>query len=405
VVTSPATPEIGSPEQGPPRPSWPEGASLTAILQDVRDRLGADTSTVLLVDRTRTVLQPTATVGLDRTTRGAPPVPIGEGFAGRVAQTRQPVIIGEVGPDNVINPVLINHGVRSLLGVPILVGSELLGVLHVGRLEHHDFTDDEVLRLTEVATSLGEVLRRRFIDEAHTAALALQRSLLPTAVRAPEGLQVAARYVPAEGDLGGDWYDVFELPGDRLALVMGDVVGHGLDAAVVMGRLRSVLRAYALEHDDPAEVLTRLDQKICHFETDVFATVLLGIAEAPYDEWLFSSAGHLAPVVTTGGEPAREADVPVDRLLGLTAGSPRRTTPVTVPPGGLLCMFTDGLVERRPAAGEPDVDIVGENVDLLRTVLADVRDAESACIQVLSRLVGDHLAEDDIALLVARRLP
>lgn len=381
---------------------WPPHATLNQILEDVRRQMSSGTATVLLVDSDRVRLEAAAAVGLDRTTRTARAIPIGQGFAGRVAQTRQPVIIDEVSSDNVLNQVLINHGVRSLLGVPITVGSELLGVLHVGQFHTHAFDDDAALRLSEIAKDLGVVLQRRFIDDAHIAALALQRSLLPTAFRVPEGIEIAARYVPAEGDLGGDWYDAFPLPDGRLALVIGDVVGHGLPSAVIMGRLRSALRSYALEHDDPAEVLRRLDQKICHFEPDQLATVLLGLAPPPYSEWTFSSAGHFAPIIASPGLPPRQAEVPVDPLLGVAPNAPRRSTQVSVGRGGLLCMFTDGLVERRPAPEDGDRDLVTENIETLRKALDAPEDPESACIHVLADVVGDHTAEDDIAVLVAR---
>lgn len=371
------------------------------MLDTVRSTMHADTATVLVLDRTRTILEPLATVGLDRTLRRARAVPMGQGFAGRVAQTRQPVSLTQVDSSTVVNPVLLDHGVQSLLGVPVMDGSELLGVLHVGFLRRHPASDTEVRLLTEFAAELGAVLHDRFVDQEHTAALALQRSLLPTAVSAPHGISISARYVPADGDLGGDWYDVFELPGGRLGLVMGDVVGHGLDAAIVMGRLRSALRAYALEHDDPAEVLSRLDRKICHFEPDALATVTFGVATAPFTQWQFSSAGHYPPLVGTPGQPARIADLPPDRLLGVSPDPPRRSTLVTVPTAGLLCLYTDGLVERRPERGGSYVDMVDDNTARLASALADAGDPEMACIRALSDVVGDHIAKDDIAILVA----
>jgi serine phosphatase RsbU (regulator of sigma subunit) len=326
---------------------------------------------------------------------------MGEGFAGRVAQTRQPVSLTQVDRSTVVNPVLLAHKLQSLLGVPVMDGSELLGVLHVGYLRQHQADDADIRVLTTWAGELGAVLHDRFVDAEHTAALALQRSLLPTAVRAPEGIAIAARYVPADGDLGGDWYDVFTLPGGRLGLVMGDVVGHGLDAAIVMGRLRSVLRAYALEHDDPAEVLARLDRKICHFEPDVLATVIFGVAAAPFTQWRFSSAGHYPPLVGKPGGSVAAADLPSNRLLGVEPDAPRDSTLVTVPADGLLCLYTDGLVERRPAPRGSYTDLLDHNTARLARAIADAADPEMCCIRALAEVVGNHVAEDDIAVLVA----
>ena len=383
---------------------WLSAASLAEILHDVRREMGSDTATVLLVDASRSVLEPAATVGLDRVTRGAPPVPIGRGFAGRVAQLRRPVVIESLSRGDVINQILIIRGIKSLVGVPITVGSELLGVLHVGRFRPHAATDEEILHLSDLARDLGAALKRRFIDDSHVAALALQRSLLPTTLRdVPDGMEIAVRYVPAEGDLGGDWYDAFRLPGERLALVMGDVVGHGFEAAIIMGRLRSALRSYALEHRDPAEILTLLDQKICHFEPDCLATVVLGIAEAPYGQWAFSSAGHFAPMLSAPGREPGPVDLPIDRLLGVGGPTLRRTTRVDLPTDGMLGLYTDGLVERRPTPGATEHDLLQDNLDLLAKSLGAGEDAESACIHILVDVVGDHVAEDDIALLVARR--
>ena len=376
---------------------------LHEALDRIHRDMSADTATVLLLDRTRTVLETVATIGLDPTLRGARRVPLGAGFAGRVAATRQPVFLNDVTAAVVINPVLLDHGVRSLLGVPIMDGSELRGVLHVGFLRHHELGHREQRLLSDHADTLGKLLRHHFKDSEHTAALALQRSLLPTAPTAPDGLEIAVRYVPADGELGGDWYDVFELPDGRFCLVIGDVVGHGLDAAIVMGRLRSALRSYALDYDRPDEVLTRLDRKICHFEPGVLATVLLGIARPPYDLWHFSSAGHFPPVIAPRGEAGTALEVKPDPLLGIAPDHKRHSTAVTLPHGGRLCLFTDGLIERRPAAGQVAEQILEANLQRVEESLADAADPEMACIRLLTGVVGDVDAQDDIAVLVAQR--
>ncbi|WP_300682949.1 GAF domain-containing SpoIIE family protein phosphatase [Nocardioides sp.] len=376
---------------------------LRRLLAGIRDQLGADTLTLLLLDHQRTVLEPAATIGLDPTLRGARPVPLGFGFAGRVAQSRQVVLLAEVTADQVINPVLVAHGLRTLLGAPVMDGSELVGVVHVGYLDPRQVCDEDRRTLAGLATTLGDLLRQGSQSSDNTAALVLQRSLLPAAPVSPPGIELAARYVPADGDLGGDWYDAFELPGQRLCLVMGDVVGHGLQAAIVMGRLRSALRAYALDHDTPDEVLTRLDRKICHFEPDVQATVLVGMAEAPYDVWQFSAAGHFAPFLATPDGPGEAVPVPHDALLGVMPDVRRRATVVSVPEGGRLCLFTDGLVERRPTSDQSAEELLDQGFARLSAALAAPGDAEMSCIRVLTGVVGDAVAEDDIAVLIAQR--
>jgi serine phosphatase RsbU (regulator of sigma subunit) len=168
-----------------------------------------------------------------------------------------------------------------------------------------------------------------------------------------------------------------------------------------MGRLRSALRAYALDHPDPAEVLARLDRKICHFEPDAFATVAFGVSSAPFTDWQFCTAGHHPPLVGTPGGSAAPADLPPGRLLGVAPDASRHSTRVTVPPGGFLCLYTDGLVERRPTPGRPVRDPVEENTARLARALVDADDVEMACIRALAEVVGDHVSDDDIAILVA----
>ncbi len=405
-TAGPGPTPVGAHTLSPPPHDHAEAiGGLSSMLDKVRSEMGADTGTVLVLDSTRTHLEPLATVGLGRTLRRARRVPLGRGFAGRIAQTRQPVSLTTVNAATVVNPVLVDRGVQSLLGVPVMHGSELLGVLHVGFLHDHPASDVEKRQLTEFAAEFGAVLHEQGVVTEHTAALALQRSLLPTVLTAPEGVSIAARYIPAAGDLGGDWYDVFELPDGRLGLVMGDVVGHGLESAIVMGRLRSSLRAYALEHEDPAEVLWRLDRKICHFEPGAFATVIYGVASAPFTQWLFSSAGHYPPLIGLPGRPAFPADFAPDRMLGVSPDAHRTSTTVNLAPGALLCLYTDGLVERRPGHSGSSNDPVTENRDLLGRALGEGGDPEMGCFRALADVVGDPVSDDDMAILVARLDP
>ena len=176
--------------------------------------------------------------GLDRSRRAWVRVPVGKGFAGQIAANRAPVVLDEVTKTNVYNPILRESGVRALAGVPLVDDGDLVGVLHVGSFTPRKFDDGDLATLNDLADEVVEHIQHTRIGAMHTAALVLQRSLIPTIPPRIPGLDIAGRYVPAEGDLGGDWYDVFTLPDGRLSLVMGDVVGHGLPAAVVMGRIK-----------------------------------------------------------------------------------------------------------------------------------------------------------------------
>ena len=375
---------------------------LTTALRQIRARLKADTAIVLTLDYTRRVLEPFVMSGLDRSRRAWVRVPVGKGFAGQVAASRAPMVIDEVTEANVYNPILRASGVRSLAGVPLFDDGTVIGVLHIGSFTPRHFDDHDLAKLTEAADEVVELIRDTTTGAMHTAALVLQRSLIPSIPPPVTGLDIAGRYVPAEGDLGGDWYDVFTLPDGRLSLVMGDVVGHGLPAAVVMGRLKSALRAYALTRDDPAEVLSLLDFDMSQFEPDVMATVIYGVASAPYDTVTFSAAGHWPPIVAHADGTSTIVEASQDVALGVDASAQRTTFDVALEPGGALCLFTDGLLEVQHDADPHQVlkVLAGRVAELDAT-----ESAELSSSRLLSDAIGPSANLDDIALLLVRRLP
>jgi anti-anti-sigma factor len=197
--------------------------------------------------------------------------------------------------------------------------------------------------------------------------------------------------------VGGDWYDVFALPSGEVCTVIGDVAGTGLKAAVIMGRMRSALRAYALQTTDPAEVLDRLDRKIRHFEPQAMATVLYAVFTPALDQVQISCAGHLPPLIAVPGQPAVPVDVFPDLLIGVPGTAPRRAKTVTVPTGAVLCLYTDGLVERR---GRP----IDDGIDRLAASLT-ATEPETGCALVMGGMADYILHEDDVALLLLRRTP
>jgi serine phosphatase RsbU (regulator of sigma subunit) len=375
-------------------------SDVTELLEQVRRDLAADEASLLMMDTTGSMLIPVASSGLD--TPAGFRVPIGAGFAGRVAATGRPLMLAEVTADNVLDPAVHRRGIRSLLGVPVSGRSGLLGVMHVGSIAARTFSEADTRQLRQAASRLADDVSRRRASEEHIAALVLQRSLLPTRSPRIAGLDLAARYIPADGDLGGDWYDVFQLPGERIGIVMGDVAGHGLAAAVVMGRLRSALRAYALEHDDPAEVLRLLDMKISYFEAGAVATVLYAVADPPYDRFTISCAGHLPPFLIPVEGATQPVPMPADPPMGVRGSWTRHTTTVQLPVGASLCLFTDGLVERRPTDEVTVADQLTDGIERLRTALR-AGDPDTACSDVLTDLLGDDVTEDDVALLIVRR--
>jgi phosphoserine phosphatase RsbU/P len=195
----------------------------------------------------------------------------------------------------------------------LLVHGAVLGVLHVGTLRDRIFTTDDAALLQLAADRAAMAVQSLRSREDHAAAISLQRSLVPSALPTVRGAEVAARYVPGSGHVGGDWYDVFVLPSGELGMVVGDVAGSGLGTAVIMGRLRSALRAYALEFRGPAEVLGKLDRKMQYFEeADVMATVSYAVLDPDTGQLAISSAGHLPPVIAA---PASAVPWPRSRSI------------------------------------------------------------------------------------------
>ena len=368
---------------------------LAKLLERTRDALQADTAAVLLLDYSSGQLIATAAAGLEEEVHQGVRIPVGRGFAGRIAAEHRPVILDHVDHTTVLNPILWAKGIQSMMGVPMVAGGKVIGVLHVGSLTPRQFTGHDTELLQLAADRAAAAVQSMTAQADRLAAVALQRSLVPTALPAVAGAELAARHIPGSGGVGGDWYDVFSLPSGELCVVVGDVAGSGLPAAVIMGRMRSALRAYALETRDPAEVLHRLDRKMQHFEPDAMATVLYAVIDPGLEQMNICLAGHFPPVIAYPGQPAELASVATGVIIGLADQLRRPVTTVPIPPGTLLCFYTDGLIERR-----------GELIDdglarLCRSITA--QSPEAACAAVMHALAGSGPARDDIALLMVRR--
>jgi phosphoserine phosphatase RsbU/P len=364
---------------------------LDTLLERVREILEVDTAAILLIDRSSREMVATAAKGIEEEVRSGIRIPIGQGFAGRVAAERRAVILENVDHTNVRNPILLDLGIRSLVGVPLIADGDTIGVLHVGTLGSRSFSDHDAELLQLVADRAALAINAGLLKQDRTVATALQRSLLP---RLPEisGLEIAARYLPGHDRLvGGDWYDVFELPAGHVGAAIGDVVGHGLRSATVMGRIRNALRAYALDSDDPAAVLTRLDDMVCHFEPDEMATVLYGVFDPDRRRMTVSVAGHPLPLMTSPTADAQLVDAPADPPIGSAAAAPRRATEVPVSEGATIYFFTDGVVERR-----------GEHIDVGLERLRETAipgPPHRGCTRIVSQLLAGAQPDDDAAVL------
>jgi PAS domain-containing protein/anti-sigma regulatory factor (Ser/Thr protein kinase) len=300
-------------------------------------------------------------------------------------------------------------GVHSTMSVPIQARGQTLGVAVLTRYRRPDpFTPDDVLLAEEITARAGICIdnARRFSRERETA-LTLQRSLLPRSLPRTAAVEAASRYLPAaRAGVGGDWFDVIPLSGMRVAMVVGDVVGHGIQASATMGRLRTAVRTLADIDLAPDELLTHLDDLVVRLSAEagnegrpgeVGATCLYAVYDPVSRRCTLARAGHPAPVMLTPGGTAREVDLPAGPPLGL-GGLPFESAELALPEGSVLSLFTDGLLESR----ERDVDA---GHALLCEALAVPSDSlEEICDRLLHALLPPGGSSDDVALLLARTL-
>ena len=241
------------------------------------------------------------------------------------------------------------------------------------------------------------------ITGGHAMAVTLQQSLLPRGLPEQNAVDAAYRYLPAHAGVGGDWFDVIPLSGARVALVVGDVVGHGLHAAATMGRLRTAVHNFSALDLPPDELLSHLDDVVSRIDQEeaangaesaiIGATCLYAIYDPVTRRCELARAGHLPAVLVHGDGVVEIPDTPVGPPLGLR-GLPFTTTELDLPEGTQIVLYTDGLVEARTR----DIDI---GLGLLRDALAVAgRSPEDTCQAVLEALLPTR-AEDDVALLVA----
>jgi PAS domain S-box-containing protein len=246
----------------------------------------------------------------------------------------------------------------------------------------------------------AEARLRQFAEREHTIAETLQRSLLPERLPEIDGLEIAARYRPAGrgAAVGGDWYDALERADGRVALVVGDVVGHGLRAAAIMGQLRNAFRAYGLAEASPAEVMARVNRLVMSGEEEVMATALYLVLDRETGDVSFASAGHPPPLVLS---PEGARFLEGGRAVPVGAAEPGifRETTAVLPPGASLLLYTDGLVERRDT---PLEERLGE---LAEAAGRGEGGLEALCEALLERVLGQHDPADDVALLAVRPQP
>ncbi|MFG2964824.1 MULTISPECIES: SpoIIE family protein phosphatase [unclassified Streptomyces] len=294
----------------------------------------------------------------------------------------------------------ITAGVHAVLLAPLVADGRVLGILMLARAgDSAPFSNEDATVARELAARAARALDRavRF-EREHTMALELQRALLtePGQLQRHAGVETTARYRPADDGslIGGDWYDVLALPDGRTMLVIGDVMGHGVDAAVAMSHYRSTLRALALAGLSPRHILQHADRMVADSGFERVATCFLALGDSDVATLTYASAGHLPPVWLTPQGGMELVPVPVGPPLG--SGLGRYEQRVTPERGGVLLLYTDGLVERR-----------GEDIDRGLERLTGLALSPTDPLDTILDTVLAHLAagsEDDIALLAARAI-
>ncbi len=368
---------------------------LDELLVRVRDALDVDTVAILLKEENTDQLAARAAKGIEEEVERGVRIPIGAGFAGRIAAERVAIFIADVDHADILNPILREKGIRSLLGVPMIVEGKLIGVLHVGSLTPRTFGEMDVAVLELAAARAGPAIERArllwALEREHRVAMVLQRSLLPKRLAEVWGLSVSARYLAARDEVGGDWYDVIELAHGRVGVVIGDVVGHGLQAATLMGQLRTALHAYAIEGHDPGRTLELVDRFTQDLGEEAMATAAYAVFDPDSGSISLASAGHMLPVLIAGSA-SRAIDVPPTRPLGASSYGRYPEVEIALGPGETLALYTDGLIERRG-------DDIGTGIERLIDLVRDASSAQDACLLAVHGLVPEDGPNDDVAIV------
>ena len=292
-------------------------------------------------------------------------------------------------------------GVDSILTAPLIARGRVIGALTMARVggkqRDREFTEDDVVLVQDLADRAAvSVESARQYTDSQRITLELQRALLVEPGPPHSNLEIAARYLPLGGRnlVGGDWYEIIRLPFGRTLLVMADVMGHGMEAAVDMSNYRAIIRELGCMDLPPAGILAHLDTVIAQSESARPATCLLAVADPNRERWTLASAGHLPPALFVAGRATELIPTPIGPPLGTGVGGYEQVV-VELLPDQILLLYTDGLVERR-----------GEDIDVSLARLAAVAFPPTGeleqLLQTVLRALASATPDDDIAVLAAR---
>jgi len=373
------------------------------LLRKIREVLEADSATLLLLDKTGTMLVEHTTVGA-QTGEATIPIPMGRGIAGTIASTMSPIVAEDLSTYEVVRPWLV-RSMRSLMGVPLVYNGAVMGVIHVATRTRRRFTADEIEVAELAANRIAAALERASLYDSRSAmAQALQRSLLPSSLPEIDGVELAALYHPFSPDheICGDFYDVYPHGEGTWGVVVGDVSGKGPKAAAIMGLVAHTMRALARYESRPSAVLTALNDTLLAAERmtdEQFCTAceMRLRSEPDHLRITLCLAGHPLPLLLRADGSVEEAGLP-GTLLGSFRDPELHDVALDLQPGDALVAYTDGLVERR------DVGI-DEGQQELAELLSTCTElsAEGIVARISRELVERVSLDDDVAVFVIRK--
>jgi PAS domain S-box-containing protein len=389
------------------------GDLMELLVQRIREAFRADLARILLIEpghedsdprgRGRGELRPPEVLTLGASSGfGSHPevtsVPVRDVLERVVAEGR-PLILDDLHGGDGLDPMLSAAAPRALMASPLTVKGRMAGVVEVGSRRRRRFTAEEESLLVLMADRAGLAIQhaRAYEREVGTVEM-LQRSLLPDRLPRRPGIRIAARYLPGGADVGGDWYDAIPLGGGALGVAMGDVVGHGLSAAALMGQLRHAARAYALEGHPPAAVLDNLDRLVRNLEGGQMATLLYMVVDADLRTVRFASAGHVPPLAIGPDGRGRFLEGAPNPPLGVFDSATHAELTAELEPGSTIVLYTDGLVEQRGVS-------IDAGLEALRQAAEDPGHPEELVDHLLESMLAIHPANDDIAVLALQALP
>ena len=375
---------------------------LDGLLRELLDRL----LEALDVDRAAVVLADDGVRVVARAAGGVETVvrrdggAIADDVVDRVTAARGPVRIPDVAAADV-DASSLGPAVSSLLAVPLVAGAQIIGSLHIGTLTRRDF-DDETVDLLALAAGRASlaIARTRLYERERHIATELQRSLLPSTLPSVPGVALAARYEPGDNGItvGGDWYDAIALPGGRVAVAIGDVVGRGIAAAATMGQMRSALRAILMQADDSGAMAERLNRFALGLGDCVLTTVVLAIFEPATGRLRYTNAGHLPPLVIAPDGQARFLDGVPSPPMGVLETPRYAQRTLALERGSTLLLYTDGLVERSN-------EVLDDGLERLRSAAIAGADVESLCDHVVEALADPRAGRADDLTMIALHAP